>query len=93
MEKNDKVQSNQGLKKAKEYKIWGIKTANLYSSKEWKSSIDVGNPQREHTCFDQGAEKAAERIAIIHQITGEDIVSDDSPLHQCELIERKESNY
>jgi hypothetical protein len=90
MEENDQVQSDEGFKKAKEYKIWGIKTPDLYGSKERESPIDMGHPQEWLTCFDQGAEKAAKRIAIVHQITGEDIISDYNPLHQCKLVEREE---
>jgi hypothetical protein len=93
MEEDVQVQGDEWVEKAKEYKIWGIKTTHLYGSKERKASIDVGNPERKPPFFDQCTKEIAERIPIIHQITGEYIISDYNPLHECEFIEREESKY
>jgi hypothetical protein len=87
MEEDVQVQGDERFKKAKEYEVRGIKTTHLYGSKERKASIDVGDPERKPPFFDHCTEERAEGIPIIHQITGEDIVSDDCPLHQCKLIE------
>jgi hypothetical protein len=50
----------------------------------------MGSPERESPFCDQCTEKIAEWIPVVHQITGEDIVSDDCPLHQGELIKGDE---
>jgi len=93
MEEDVQVQGDERFKKAKEYEVRGIKTTHLYGSKERKASIDVGDPERKPPFFDHCTKEIAERIPIIHQITGEDIVSDHGPLHECKFIERKESKY
>jgi hypothetical protein len=90
MEENVQVKGDEGFKKAKEYDVRRIETPYLYSSEQRETPIDIGDPERKSPFFDQCTKEIAERIPIIHQITGEDIVRDDCPLHECKLIERKD---